>query len=609
MATVYKRPGTYIEEVVLPQQIAAQGLDIAVAAFVGATERGNSSDPVFVSSWSDYVRKFGSFTNSSGTSLAVPHAVYQFFSNSGRGCYVARVTGQSADFATVTLADEAANNVLTVKAASKGQWAVSAPTGGGLSVVAENTKQSISTGASGACVIASLVATVTTTAPHGLATGQKIVVSGLAAAVTAANGTFVVATTPTTTTFTYAVAAGTANVASTACTAGVVTVNPETFNLSVYYNGTSSGYLVERYADLNLDPTSSRYALSAVNGVSEWITLSVTGLTNATFKAPASNSLDGNGNPIPTGLTGTSLDGSAVNDAALIAAAAEFDAIPQNLIFNVPDAAYLATDSDSRGVAEAFIAKADLRGDSFVVVDTTNVASAASAVTFVSTLANKSANAATFFPWITVPDPTSTAQGALRTMPPGASVIGLMLSNDAVNCVYRSAAGVGASLTNVVATSVNLSSANLDSMNSALYPVNAIRPVPGSGICVMGARTLNNVRANRYIAARRTLLQIKKAMSDLTQFALFEANNPYLWGRVSTVATIYLNDLWQKGGLKGNTASEAFFVKCDETNNTSGTVADGQLNVSIGVALQTPAEFITIRIGQFQGNTTVQVEE
>ena len=98
-------------------------------------------------------------------------------------------------------------------------------------------------------------------------------------------------------------------------------------------------------------------------------------------------------------------------------------------------------------------------------------------------------------------------------------------------------------------------------------------------------------------------------MSDLTQFALFEAHNPYLWGRVSTVATIYLNDLWQKGGLKGNTASEAFFVKCDETNNTSGTVADGQLNVSIGVALQTPAEFITIRIGQFQGNTTVQVEE
>jgi hypothetical protein len=125
----------------------------------------------------------------------------------------------------------------------------------------------------------------------------------------------------------------------------------------------------------------------------------------------------------------------------------------------------------------------------------------------------------------------------------------------------------------------------------------------------MGARTLNNVRANRYIAARRTLLQVKKAMQDLTQFALFDANNPYLWGQVRTVATVYLNDLWQKGGLKGSTAEEAFFVKCDATNNTSGTVADGQLNISIGVALQTPAEFITIRIGQFQGNTTVKVEE
>jgi phage tail sheath protein FI len=613
MATVYKRPGTYIEEVVLPQQIAAQGLDVAVAAFVGATERGNSSDPVFVSSWSEYVRQFGSFTNSSGTSLAVPHAVYQFFSNSGRGCYVSRLTYANASTATVTLADEAANNVLIVNAASKGQWAVSAPTGGGLSVVTENTKQSISTGASGACVIASLVATVTTTAAHGLVAGQKINVSGLAAAVTAANGAFTVATTPTTTTFTYAVAAGTANVASTASTVGVVTVSPETFNLSVYYNGTSSGYLVERYADINLDPTSSRYALTAVNGVSEWITLSVTGLTNATFKAPASSTTDSNGNPIPTGLTGSSLDGTVANDAALaalfVAAANEFDAIPQNLIFNVPDAAYLATDADSRGIVQAFIAKADARGDSFVVVDTPNSADAGSSVTFVSTLANKSANSAAFFPWIKVPDPTSNTTGTLRTMPPGASVIGLMLSNDAINGVYRSAAGVGATLANVVATSVNLSSANLDAMNSALYPVNAIRPVPGAGFCVMGARTLNNSRANRYIAARRTLLQIKKAASDLTQFALFEANNPYLWGRTKTVLTIYLNDLWQKGGLKGATAAEAFFVKCDETNNTSGTVADGQLNVSIGVALQTPAEFITIRIGQFQGNTTVQVEE
>jgi phage tail sheath protein FI len=66
-----------------------------------------------------------------------------------------------------------------------------------------------------------------------------------------------------------------------------------------------------------------------------------------------------------------------------------------------------------------------------------------------------------------------------------------------------------------------------------------------------------------------------------------------------------LSGLYSSGALKGNNASEAFYVTCNETNNTSITIDSGEVNVEVGVALQTPAEFIVINVSQFSGGSTV----
>jgi phage tail sheath protein FI len=56
--------------------------------------------------------------------------------------------------------------------------------------------------------------------------------------------------------------------------------------------------------------------------------------------------------------------------------------------------------------------------------------------------------------------------------------------------------------------------------------------------------------------------------------------------------------------LAGTTPDQAYFVTCDSSNNTAASVANGVVNISVGVAVQTPAEFIVIEIGQYSGGSS-----
>ena len=591
MPITYKRPGTYVEEVGVPQRVAAQNFDVAIGAFVGATERGRTDQAVLVQSWSDFTKLFGGFKGSNASSLALPNAVYQFFSNNGRACYVKRVVGDGASAASILLVDTNATEILEVSAISAGAWSIPTANGSGLYIYVENTTPSIEVDE---WSLEDLTVVVTTLTPHNFAVGDSVYVYGVDSAV---NGQHLV-TAIDGLNFSYTVLSGSNDSGSGS---GTVSPNPETFSLSVYYNGTSTGNLVERYTDLTMSPSSDRYAISVVNTSSNWIALTDDPEVNIDFLAPVSSLT-------PQSLTGGS-DGDAIIPSDLNASSTAFDVIQQNLLFNIPDSAYMSQ-SDHLTVMNHYIGAVEDRSDSFLIVDTPlSAESASDATSFATYLTPKSANAAVYFPWVKVADPASGFAGTLKTMPAGGSVAGYVLTNDSVNGVYKAPAGVGAQLRNVIATATNLTSSNLDDLNTATYPVNAIRPIPGSGLCIMGARTISTDRNSRYVNTRRTLLQIKKRLADLTAFAVFESNNVLLWDKVRTVCTIYLNELWQAGGLKGISATSAFYVTCDDTNNTAESVAEGILNIEVGVALQTPAEFVVIKIGQFDGSTSVSIQE
>ena len=234
----------------------------------------------------------------------------------------------------------------------------------------------------------------------------------------------------------------------------------------------------------------------------------------------------------------------------------------------------------------------------FVVVETPEDTNVADAISFAGSLADSS-NAAVYYPWLYISDPIGRGTGSLRKIGPSGSVAGLYLATDSSRGVFKAPAGIQTVVAGVVAVEQSFSSKNLDDMNASTSPVNPLRQIPGAGLSVMGARTLKqDGTANKYVNMRRSLIYIRKQLKNLTEFAIFENNDEILWSRIRTALNVFLTEYKNQGGLRGATNADAFFILCDASNNTEQSIANGEVHIQVGVALQYPAEFIVIDLSQ-----------
>ncbi|MGH9892024.1 MAG: phage tail sheath family protein, partial [bacterium] len=126
--------------------------------------------------------------------------------------------------------------------------------------------------------------------------------------------------------------------------------------------------------------------------------------------------------------------------------------------------------------------------------------------------------------------------------------------------------------------------------------VNCLRAFPGRGIRVWGARTLSDDPAWTYINARRLFVTVGRRLERLMQDVTFAPNDIRSWVRIMRELTAYFDDLFRQGALKGRTAEEAFFVKCDGETNTPEVRDAGMVVTEIGLAPATPGEFIVVRV-------------
>jgi len=355
------------------------------------------------------------------------------------------------------------------------------------------------------------------------------------------------------------------------------------FNLTVYFIDS-----VERFVDLSMDFTNSRYAPRLVNGISQFVSL-------ADLADPATGVSD-----VPASVMGAQL-GGGVNatggqtSTAIATGVTSCDALQESLLINAPG---VTNASD----VNLLIAYAETRGDCFVVVD-----AGATTVTDQLTLASSytpSSRAAVYYPNIVISDPTTTAPGVTRTINNGAAVIAQYIVTDRTRDVFKAPAGLLTRLGGAV-SAVNLTNNELDALNTAASPVNAIRYISGSGIVIMGARTLKQGYVDKYIPVRRTLTYLEKSLQSLTRYAIFEPNDGRLQRQLTATCENFLNAFWRKGGLRGATASAAYYVVCNSTNNTLQSVDAGEVRIEIGVSLQRPAEFVVINISQYDGGVTV----
>ena len=211
--------------------------------------------------------------------------------------------------------------------------------------------------------------------------------------------------------------------------------------------------------------------------------------------------------------------------------------------------------------------------------------------------------AASYAPWLLIPHPTHIGQ--IVAIPPAGAVMGVCARIDATIGVHRAPAGVIAGVANAVGVQAKFSDTELGTLNAA--HINIIRSVIGSGICIMGARTRKTYGADRYLSARRVLINLKEQLRRSTQYAIFENNDERLWSSLRVTAENVLRPMWDQGGLRGVTEDQAFYVKCDEELNTLSVIASGEVRMEIGVALEYPAEFIIIKLTQITGTQVSEI--
>ena len=203
--------------------------------------------------------------------------------------------------------------------------------------------------------------------------------------------------------------------------------------------------------------------------------------------------------------------------------------------------------------------------------------------------------AAMYFPQIQVFDSVSRSN---LYVPPSGHVAGIYARVDALRGVHKAPANEV--VQGALGLEYNLSKGEQDGLNPD--GINCIRNMNGN-IRVWGARTLGG-DANgeyKYVNVRRLINFLRESIDEGTQFVVFEPNAPPLWQRIKRSVTGFLTVVWRDGALFGNTAEEAFYVKCDESTNPPAVRDLGQVITEIGVAVVKPAEFVIFRISQISG--------
>jgi phage tail sheath protein FI len=651
-----KAPGIYIDEIQLPGAIA--GVGTSTAAFVGPAKQGPMNKPEFLTSWTQFVNRFGSRDPDDplGPFIVDPldvwatHAVRGFFDNGGKSCYFVRIgLGRQS---SLKLKDKAATprDTLVVTANQEGT--------AGDSITVEVQDASIVTAAAGVVAIQEEITLAS-------ATGKQAIAANAADAGKFFPGDIVLL-----------FDTGKSDRVTVASVSGT-TINLQESLTNTYGN---TGKL--RIADLNpgqrrirlnklgalevgsaikLDngTKNEEQVVQSIKNISAAVVVVLArGLTNPygmdktvpdpavkvssleftlILKTPGTETYQNlSMDPRHSRYFGNVVDSAFVDVTAIdppnptippanrpVAAAAgalggganenlsglrsgtftplfrvgidALEPIDEVNMLCVPD----RVDQD---IQAYMVAHCEKMQDRFAILDPRPGATPSNGIVSQRNLVSSDGGyAALYYPRVLITNPV--ADGRL-TAPPSGHIAGLYARTDNNRGVHKAPAND--TLRGVLALERTLTDDEQGPLNE--IGVNVIRQFTGSGIRVWGARTIvpKDITQWRYINVRRLLLFIEESIQEGTRFAVFEPNDLSLWGKVNRQVTDFLTRVWRDGALFGATPEEAFRVRIDEELNPPSLRQLGQLIIEVVLFPTTPAEFIVFRIIQQPGGPVVQ---
>ena len=183
-------------------------------------------------------------------------------------------------------------------------------------------------------------------------------------------------------------------------------------------------------------------------------------------------------------------------------------------------------------------------------------------------------------------------------MPPSSAIAGVYARVDRDRGVWKAPANVG--LNYVIKPSVKITNDMQDGLNVDVTTgksINAIRTFTGKGTLVWGARTLaGNDNEWRYVPVRRFFNMVEESVKKATGQFVFEPNDANTWVKVRAMSENFLILQWRAGALAGAKPDDAFYVRVGLGQTmTAEDILNGYMHIEIGMAVVRPAEFIILK--------------
>jgi hypothetical protein len=227
------------------------------------------------------------------------------------------------------------------------------------------------------------------------------------------------------------------------------------------------------------------------------------------------------------------------------------------------------------------ITNTQTRGDSLYVLDLVPYSSPLSDATAAANSRNTS-YATSYWPWVQVIDP---ATGKNVWVPASTVIGGVYAYNDSVAEPWFAPAGINRGGLQVIRAAYKLPQTSRDTLYT--NKVNPIATFPGTGTVVYGQKTLQTqASALDRVNVRRLLIALKNYISQIANTLVFEQNSIATRNAFLSQVNPYLESVQQKQGLY------AFRVIMDDTNNTADVIDRNQLIGQIYIQPTRTAEFI-----------------
>ena len=599
--TAYLSPGVYTKETDFSFYV--KQISTSACGMVGIAEKGPINKPTLVTSWEQFVRRFGSYIADG----YLAYAARAFFDNGGQVLYVNRTAHYTDPADRATLAARcaavalknrrAAAATLTTGNAGANRIVWTAKTMGStgnlitIALVVSGTNTPLSVEAIGQAITVHLAtndlgAATSTAAQVVSAIGAH---AGASALITAASSdTGVVEAVAAThlaggrdATDTLKVSAINEGKWGNALSVQIEdsTLDPANeFNLVVLHKGEK----VEVFKNLSMDESKPNHVELAINEKSDYITVDDLSLTynTAQYRPVAGTFALALGDDGVTGMT----DADYIGDSSQHTGFYAFDEIDALNIL-------LTSGVTTAQVIAGGIAYAESRKDLLFIAETPMHLEPLEAVDFrkgqgmYTHAAFNSSYAALYYPWIEISDPLT---GKSKLVPPTGAVAGCIARSDDKTEVWYAPAGIDRGrIFSVLSLAYKTSRGERDVLYSE--GVNVIASFPDTGINIWGQKTLQSQpSALDRINVRRLMMYVEEAVSESARFVVFEPNNSQTWRALVRLITPFLQNIKSKGGFYD------FRVQCDSETNTAQMIDQNQMVCRVFVKPTKTAEFVEL---------------